>query len=324
MQAPIFRPFDRLNFSESVCFLTGEPAITQMQLFPAWLTERYGLADKPFKLLDERILSYSDITVPVSAEALTALSALDDEIRAGFEGGYAAVSQLPSLRLFQWIARVVYGLIHFETRSGIRQQRAAGEDFYFSSSIAHKFGNLQLMLQSLTRCVEIEGRQPWTLLVLPVENPDDSFSYRDEMNTLIFSLRMGDFGVICCLQDNEESLLYHRLLLDKIKGHTLRRIQFEEICARFFYSAYLFNRLPEYTVLPANDCIYLEAMPLRISSRPVYDSWQFKTYGQVLENFWKPWGFSLFEIIQNPERPMSFLLDQDDNFLLNPTVPGVA
>jgi hypothetical protein len=30
-----------------------------------------------------------------------------------------------------------------------------------------------------------------------------------------------------------------------------------------------------------------------------------KTYGQVLENFWKNWGFLLLEIIKNPNEPMS-------------------
>jgi hypothetical protein len=52
--------------------------------------------------------------------------------------------------------------------------------------------------------------------------------------------------------------------------------------------------------------------------------WQNKVYGQVLENFWKPWGLLLFEIIKNPEHPLSFLLDEDKNFKPSDTValPG--
>ncbi len=57
-------------------------------------------------------------------------------------------------------------------------------------------------------------------------------------------------------------------------------------------------------------------MPLRgMSSKPLFDFWQTKTYGQVLENFWKKWGFVLLEIIKNPENPMSFLLDSGGNFI---------
>jgi hypothetical protein len=74
--------------------------------------------------------------------------------------------------------------------------------------------------------------------------------------------------------------------------------------------------LPEYNILPVDDETYIEAMPLRgISSRPLFDTWQVKTYGQVLENFWKKWGLLLFEIIKDPERPVSYLLDTDGKFI---------
>jgi len=88
-----------------------------------------------------------------------------------------------------------------------------------------------------------------------------------------------------------------------------------------FYSAYLFNRLPEYNVLPAGDETYIEAMPLRgMSSKPLFDDWIGKTYGQVLESFWKNWGFLLFEIIKNPEKPMSFLFDSDGELIDGTTI----
>ncbi len=315
MSTAIFRPFDRYNFSESVCYLTGQPATLQATVFPGWILKQFKLEDKPFKMLDERIATYGDITVPVSAEAMTALNVLDQEIEAALNGGFNRLKELDQTRLFQWITKQVYGIIHWEVRAGIRAQRAIGEDFVFSQSIAHKFSNLHLMLQSLVRPVEFEGVLPWSIKIFPLTNPPDTFSYRDEINTLVFSLRMNDFGIIASLQDNGESLNYHRDSLHKVEGHTLHPIQFEELCARFFYSAYLFNRLPEYTVLPTPEAIFIEAMPLRISSRPVYDVWQVKTYGQVLENFWKPWGYSLFEIIRNPERPLSFLEDENGVFI---------
>jgi hypothetical protein len=315
MSKAIFRPFDRYDFSEKVCYLTGRPATQQITVFPHWMLMQFALADKPFKMLDERIMTYQDITIPVSDEALEAIGVLDSEIESAFNSGYEAVKGLPQIRLFQWIAKQVYGIIHWEVRAGMRQQRSIGEEFSFSQSIAHKFSNLHIMLQSLVQQVEFEGIVPWTIQIFPVSNPPEKFSYRDEINTLVFSLRMNDFGLVACLQDNGESANYHQELLQKVEDQKLHPIQFEEICANFFYSAYLFNRLPEYTILPTADAIYIEPMPLRISSRPVYDIWQAKTYGQVLENFWKPWGFLLLEIIKNPERPMSFVLDSNKDFI---------
>ncbi|MFD2161767.1 hypothetical protein ACFSJU_05135 [Paradesertivirga mongoliensis] len=315
MSTALFRPFERYNFSENVCYLTGQPATAQTTIFPSWLLQQFNLAEKPFKMLDENIATYQDIKIPVSAQALTAVNLLDDEMKEALNGGYETIKKVDELRLFQWIAKQVYGIIHWEVRAGIRQQRAIGEEFSFSQSIAHKFSNLHIMLQSLVQPVVFEGLAPWSIKIFPVENPPETFSYRDEINTLVFSLRMKDFGIIACLQDNGESLNYHKEILDKVEGKQLHPIQYEEICANFFYSAYLFNRLPEYTILPTDEAVYVEPMPLRISARPVYDIWQVKTYGQVLENFWKPWGFLLLEIIKNPEKPMSFLTDLDGNFL---------
>lgn len=309
MSLPLFRPFDHFDFSDSTCFLTGQKAVDHITVFPEWMIGQFGLSGKPFKMLDERVVSYSDIKVPVSAEALSALGQLESEISEAFALGYEAVNVMDPVKLFQWTAKQVYGIIHNEVRAGLRQQAAIGEPFNFSQGLMHKFGNLHLMLQSLIRPVEFEGVQPWTIRVFPVRNPDDTFIYRDEINTLVFSLRMADFGLIACLQDNGESAHYHRSILEKVKGKALQPEQFEEICARFFYSAYLFNRLPEYSVLSTDEAVYIEAMPLRIASKPVFDTWQVKTYGQVLENFWKPWGYTLFEIIKDPEKPMSFIED---------------
>ena len=315
MSKAIFRPFDRYNFSENVCYLTGQPAISQATVFPEWLLKQFHLQNTPFKMLDERVATYQDIKIPVSSEAITVTKKLDDEIEKAFNAGYPAVKALDQVKLFQWIAKQVYGIIHWEVRAGIRQQKTIGEEFSFSQSIAHKFSNLHIMLQSLVQPVEFEGIYPWSIKIFPVKNLPDTFSYRDEINTLVFSLRMNDFGIVACLQDNGESLNYQKPIIDQVGERTLHPIQFEEICANFFYSAYLFNRLPEYTILPTEEAVYIEPMPLRISSRPVYDIWQAKTYGQVLENFWKPWGFLLLEIIKNPEKPISFLEDENGEFL---------
>ena len=307
MNSPLFRPFEHFDFSERICFLTGLPAERQLNVFPQWMMKQFHLADKPFKMLDESVVTYNDISIPVSSETLESVNNLEEEIEQAFNSGYQSVKELDEIKLFQWTAKQVYGMIHYEVRAGMRQQKAMGEQFNFSQGLMHKFGNLHLMLQALIRPVEFEGVLPWTIRVFPVNNPADTFIYRDEINTLVFSLRMNDFGFIVCLQDNGESAFYHREALAKSKDSVLEPVQFEEICARFFYSAYLFNRLPEYSVLSTAESMYIESMPLRIASKPVYDEWQVKTYAQVLENFWKPWGYTLFEIIKDPDNPLSFL-----------------
>jgi hypothetical protein len=320
MPAQIYHPFEETNFSNSTCFLSGQKLTSseeKIQVFPQWLMSRYGLEDQNFKLLDESMATYKDLKLPCAAQVNEAwLEPLEAEIALAFEIGYEAVKNLDEIKLFHWAGKLLYGIIFNEIQSGIRQQRAQGEEFNISQSIIHKFSHLHLMLQSINLPLYFEDFKPYSLFLFKVDNNEKEFGYRDEINTLTFSLRIKDFGLVICLQDNSANRSYHREVLEKIGDQTLHPIQFEEFSGRVFYSAYLFNRLPEYNILPVGEDIYIEAMPLRgTSSKPLFDNWNNKTYGQVLESFWKNWGFLLLEIIKNPENPMSFLFDANGDFI---------
>ncbi|MFI5162022.1 MAG: hypothetical protein ACHQHN_12140 [Sphingobacteriales bacterium] len=325
MPAQIYYPFKSFNFSNRTCFLSGVALTSEeekIQVFPAWLMSRFNLADEPFKLLDESISTYKDLKVPCSSAINEQyLEPLENEIAAAFDIGYDAVREVDELKLFQWAGKLLYGIIFNEIQSGIKQQHAQGQEFNISQALIHKFSNLHLMLQSIYQPIQFEDFTPFSLFLFKVDSEDGLFGYRDEINTLTFSLRIKDFGLIICLQDNSANCTYHREVLAKINCQPLHPIQFEEFNARVFYSAYLFNRLPEYNVLPVGDETFIEAMPLRgMSSKLLFDNWQNKTYGQVLENFWKKWGFLLLEIIKDPENPISFLSDADGNFINAQTI----
>ena len=314
MHTPIYNPFDDFRFDNKTCFLSGQPlqsAEERIQVFPDWLMRKFDIEDKPFKLLDETLRTYKQLRLPCAPAVSERFSALDMRIEKAFEKGYQAVMEMDSVTLFQWVARIVYGFVFNERHAGILQQELSGVAMNFSQVLVHKFKNLHLMLQSLIKPVQFDGL-PFTIVAAQVDNPTDTFNYRDEINTLVYSLRMNDFGLNVCLQDNGANGAYHEAFVEPLKSQQLHPIQFEELCARFFYSAYLFNRLPTYTVLQTAEQIYIEPMPLMdMSMKPIFDHWQVKTYGQVLENFWKPWGYTLFEIIKDPENPMSFLLDRE-------------
>jgi hypothetical protein len=314
----LYNPFQNFQFDDQHCFLTGAPVENAQHIahaIPDWLMNQFDLRFKPIQMLDERITEYGKLTLPCSPETFSAIANLEEKVKNAIEGGYAAVSQLDEKELFQWISKWVYGMIFNEIQAGIQQQQLVGEAMNFSQVLMQKFKQLHVMLQSLVNPVEFEGHSPFSIHVFPVDNPAETFSYRDEINTLVFSLRMKDFGIIACLQDNGTNRIYHDEVLEKVAGHVLHPIQFEELCARFFYSAYLFNRLPEYSIMELPDRVYIEPQSLGDPHlRPFFDHWQVKTYGQVLENFWKPWGLLLFEIIKDPEHPMSFILDEDGLF----------
>lgn len=318
MASKLFNPFLDFKFSNKSCFLTGEILHSddeRIQVFPVWMMRAFNLEDQPFKMLDESLLTYKKLQLPCSAAVSSAFEKVESEVESAMQKGYEAVSALDQLTLFHWVAKILYGVVFNEIQVGIRQATLSGEEMNFSQALVQKFRNLHSMLQSLVTPMEFEHKNPFTILVVPVDNAEETFSYRDEINTLIFSLRMKDFAIIATLQDNGTNAIYHEEVLAVMDGQKLHPIQFEEICARYFYTAYLFNRLPEYTYMETPDKVFIEPMPLNDwTLKPIFDNWQAKTYGQVLENFWKPWGYTLFEIIKNPENPMSFICDDKGLF----------
>ncbi|TYP91569.1 hypothetical protein BC792_11993 [Sphingobacterium allocomposti] len=325
MASRLYNPFLDFKFDNSRCFLSGEPlqsADEQIQVFPLWMMRMFDLEEKPFKMLDENIVTYKSLKLPCASHVASFFEQLETQVEQAMMEGYDAVSQLTEINLFHWVGKILYGVVFNEIQAGIRQAFISGEEMNFSQALVHKFRNLHHMLQSIYLPMEFEHKNPFSILVVPVDNAPETFSYRDEINTLVFSFRMRDFAIIATLQDNGTNAIYHEDVLKAINGKLLHPIQFEELCARYFYSAYLFNRLPDYTYMETPEKIFVEPMPLNDwTLKPIFDTWQVKTYGQVLENFWKPWGFTLFEIIKDPERPMSFITDGKGQFVTDLDLP---
>lgn len=309
MNTALYHPFKNFDFKSDKCFLSGQTDLITVRVLPNWLIQMANLTgEEQIKLLDESIRSYNSLTVPANAQiAQLHIEPLEAKISSAFAQGYAGVSALPEQDLFNWIGKLMYSFLYIEMQGAIRLQQLSGDGMNMSQGLMHKFGNLHTMLQHIYREVVLENFTPWSIVVVPLANADTAFSFRDEINTLTFSLKFKDFGIIACLQDNGTNQSYHNELLTTIAGLALAEQQFEELAARFFYSAYLFNRLPEYTIMPVEEVIYIDAMPLRgTQNKALFDVWANKTYGQVLENFWKPWGHTLFEIIKDPMAPMSY------------------
>lgn len=317
MSYTLYDPFESFSFDSKHCFLTGEELGTEGGLwpvFPEWIMERYKLHDQPLKMFDDVIKNYGVLHVPVSKMTQERLRQMDEKVRHAFEKDFASFQKLDQLTLFQWVGTWFYGVIFNEIQTAVRQYLMTGEPLNFSQSLIHKFRNLNYMLQSLVKPMEFEHFYPFRVVVREVEG-EDEFMYRDEVSTLIFSVKMKNIGLIACLQDNDTNAIYHKEVLEKTENKKLHPIQFEELAARFYYSAYLFSRLPDYTYLETPEAIYVEAMPLDdFSGKPMFDKWTAKTYAQVLESFWKPWGINMFEIRKDPEHPISFLFDEEGDF----------
>ena len=309
MTSSLYQPFKNFDFKNQLCFLSGEKPVDQTRVLANWLIEMANLSgEEQIKLLDESIRTYKSLTVPANPQIYDEfIISLENKIAAAFEKGYAGLIELEEADLFNWIGKLMYSFLYIEMQGAIRLNQLSGDGMNMSQGLMHKFGNLHTMLQGIYRSVVFEDFTPWSIVIVSLTDANTAFSFRDEINTLTFSLKFKDFGIIACLQDNGTNKRYHHEILESIKGSKLSEQQFEELAARFFYSAYLFNRLPEYTIMPVEGVIYVDAMPLKgTQNKALFDMWANKTYAQVLENFWKPWGHTVFEIIKDPSAPLSY------------------
>ncbi|VTP89910.1 hypothetical protein [Sphingobacterium daejeonense] len=325
MANKLYNPFLDFQFDNKTCFLSGKALSSddeKIQVFPLWMMRSFDLEDKPFKMLDESIVTYKQLQLPCSAEVANKLAEVEEKVEFAVQNGYNALKELDQLTLFQWVGKILYGVVFNEIQVGIRQAFLSGEQLNFSQALVQKFKNLHFMLQSLIVPMEFENKNPFTIAVFPVDSSPETFMYRDEINTLIFSIRMKDFAIIATLQDNGVHEIYHDEVLAKVKDKVLHPIQFEEICAKYFYSAYLFNRLPEYTYMEVPEKVFVEPMPLNDwTLKPIFDQWTAKTYGQVLENFWKPWAIPCSRSSKILKNPMTFITDQNGDFVSEVNLP---
>lgn len=312
MNSTIYQPFRNFDFKYKNCFLSGDTfssPVAEIPILPKWLLEVANFSgEEQIKLLDESIRSYNSLAVPCNQEVLEHfITPLETKIADAFAAGYAGVSQLEEVDLFRWIGKFMYSLLYVEMHAAVKQQQISEDGINMSQGLMHKFGNLHTMIQGIYTHVEFEDFKPWSIVVIPLEDKHTPFSFRDEINTLTFSMKLNDFAIIAILQDNGTNKRYHEEILTQIENTALSPQQIEELTARFYYSAYLFNRLPEYAILPVEGSIYIDAMPLRGTlNKALFDHWQHKTYAQVLQDFWKPWGHTLFEIIKDPTNPISY------------------
>ena len=310
----LYDPFLHLTFSSEQCFLCGNKTaadISKIPVFPNWVMQRYKLNDQPFKLLDENVSTYGDLKMPCCKNCLDLhITKLDETIHFAVNNGYEGLAALSEIDLFLWFSKLLYGIVWVELQAAFAQHDGI-EPLGISPSLISKFRNLHLLLQALNRPLIYEDFQPWSIFLVRMEEKKEAFEYRDEMATMIFSLNLEDFGFIICLQDHGHNKIYHKALLSKIK-EPLSEQQFQELCAQFYYSAYLFNPIPEYLVIPpaGNELQFtICVQPLEGAGfRPLFNKWDNAVYAQVLEAFWKPWNISKKEILEIPDSPLSVIV----------------
>lgn len=306
MPQPLFNPFEDLIFDKHFCFLSGALTNDEMTVFPEWLMAHFKFGDEKMEMMDKaKNYRYKDLKLPCSPEVKDAFDNLDVKIQEAYNKGYEGMAALDQELLFQWTGRMVYGLLYHEMLYEQDVLTKKGELFELSPILRKRFSEFHLMLQSLIEQISFIGKKPWTIVVFPLKYSSDIFSYRDDAINLMFSFGVNNFGFVACLQDNGVIGEYQKEILNKIEGHILHPVQFEELYARFHYSDYILQFTPKYKIESTDDGITIEIVTS--DKPPRFGLWDENVYAQLLSNYWQVYGIEKDDILP-PQRPrLSFL-----------------
>lgn len=306
MSQPLFNPFKDLVLNEYFCFLSGDLTTKNMTVFPEWLMDHFKFGDEKIEMMDKaKFYKYSDLVLPCTPEVKEAFEALDVKVQAAYKNGFEGMASLDQELLFQWTGRIVYGLLYYEMIYEKDSMLAKGKEFVLSGTLKKRFGYFHLMLQSVIKPISFVGKKPWSIAVFPLKYTSDIFSYRDDPINLMFSFGVNGFGFIACLQDNGVIGEKQKELLDKMKGHVLHPIQFEELFARFHYSDYILQYSPAYKIKDENNRITIEIETA--GRQPSFGLWNNDIFSQLLSNYWQVYGIEKEEILRFQKPPISFI-----------------
>ena len=141
-----------------------------------------------------------------------------------------------------------------------------------------KFQAFYKLLQALRVPIEFDDFTPFSLFILEVADTDDTmpFEYRDELTTMMFSIKMGRVVLVCCLLDNNLLQQALRRVWEDVKDKPLHPVQVAEFTARVYYAAYLLNIIPEYferLASPGENFLTYDTLVDDITM-PVFNPWE--------------------------------------------------
>jgi hypothetical protein len=313
----LYDPFEGMQFGPGRCFLSGQPVGPDdtIPVFAEWLQAAYGLAERPIYLLDQSQATYADLRLPLAPELRPRLDALETEVQQAALSGVAALRDLPPARLWKWIGKMFYGIFAAEL---VQQQQPLIKPQYplaENVQLLRKFRPFFQLLQGLRVPTDYADFVPGSVFVLEADDHFEapSFEYDDDLNTLVFSIKMGSAVVVASLID----IGFIGQAMRQVYADAQRPLhpaQVAEFKARTYYAAYLLSAIPDIyprrpgPLDPPGTELVLDALVDDVAAT-IFNPWENLSYGHVLTGLWARWGLTEAIILRNPFQPLSLLYD---------------
>ena len=311
-----YDPFDGMRFGPATCFLSGQPVGPDdtVPIFAEWLQTRYALAERPIQFLDQRTVLIRDLRLPASPAARQRIDELESRVAAATAQGPAALRALGDDTLFLWLGKMFYGIFITELLNEFEPLIKPKYPLAENAALVRRFQVFFQLLQGLRVPTEYADFVPGSIFVLEADPAEDviPFEYDDDLNTLVFSIKLGKTVLVACLVDiGLVGQAMRKVYADAQRP--LHPVQIAEFKARVYYAAHLLHVVPDVYPRhprPGDTQITFDALIDDVTGA-IFNPWENSAYTQTLAEMWQRWHITLADVVAKPAEPMSLLYHPD-------------
>ncbi|WP_375418885.1 hypothetical protein [uncultured Hymenobacter sp.] len=311
-----YDPFENMRFGPARCFLSGVPVAPAdaLPVFADWLQARYNLAERPIQLLDQRTVALRELTLPVSPAVRPRLLALEVQVAAAAAQGPAAVRALGDETLFLWLGKMFYGIFITELLNEREPLIMPKYPLSENAALLRRFRTFFQLLQGLRVPAEYADFVPGSVFVLEADAQFEqpAFEYDDDLNTLVFSIKLDKTVLVACLVDTGLIGQAMRQVYADAQ-RPLHPAQVAEFKARVYYAAHLLHVVPDIyprPPRPGDTHLVFDALIDDVAGA-IFNPWENPAYAQALAELTQRWGLTYPQIMADPAAPLSLLYDAD-------------
>ena len=311
-----YDPFEGMRFGPDTCFLSGQPVgpADTVPVFADWLLARYQLADRPIQLLDQRTVRMGDLRLPAGPAARQRIAELESRVEAASLEGPNALRALGDDTLFLWLGKMFYGIFITELLNEFEPLIMPKYPLAENAALVRRFQAFFQLLQGLRVPTEYADFVPGSVFVLEADPAEDvmPFEYDDDLNTLVFSIKLGKTVLVACLVDiGLIGQAMRKVYADARRP--LHPVQLAEFKARVYYAAHLLSIVPDIYPRhprPGDTTLVFDAL-LDDVAGVIFNPWENSAYTQALAEMWQRWHISLADIVAKPAEPLTLLYSPD-------------
>ncbi len=322
---PVYEAATLSDFSEHLCFLCGRRLTNTRSaehIFAKWLQERFKLWNEKIGLLSNTSIRYRQQKIPCCKNCNEVhLSKIENKVRRAFDDGIGGVRKLDRLTLLLWLAKIFYGLAYREQFLPFDVKNPAHGPIL--ANLKH-LAFIRMLLQGVRTPMKLytaDNSLPATIFIFRLQclqHPRGNFDFRDDVILKTLFLRMGEVGILTAFDFGAQAAL-QRAFFERFSRCKLHPLQFEELGARLFYNARLFDRNPAFILVGSDSQEAVTTLMVNpvggLSSKPIFKGGNGTDFAGMLSRFT---GAPLDVLHPTPNQVMTFLLGPDDKYAAMP------